>query len=180
MPMADDEVEEAVLEQFIFDTANDGCRVAFADLRDDDADGVGAFLAEAARHGIGDVAVQCGGVQYAALGFLGDAVCSGLTVDDAGDGGLRELEHRGELFECDRLYGRPGQVSLLPIDPAMRLACVESGALHGGRHLRIAHECIPDQAGSKILRHDHRDALVDAKYVGVVPIAAGWNASTKP
>src|SRR3954468_18184272 len=105
MAVADYEIEEAVLEEFIFDAAENGCRIAFANFRHDDADGVGAFLAKAAGHGVGHVTVEGGSMKNAALSLFSNAVRSCFAIDDAGDGGLGELEHCCEFFQRYRFDG---------------------------------------------------------------------------
>lgn len=112
--VADDEVEEAGLEQLVLDAGEDGGGVALADFGDDDANGVSAAFAEAAGDGVGGVTVLgCGGENTLA-GGRGDAILLGLTVDDAGDGGGRELEERGEFLEGDGARRRLGHRADLP------------------------------------------------------------------
>src|SRR5690606_34156336 len=45
----------------------------------------------------------------------------------------------------------------------------EAGALEGTRHVLVAHERLPHEAGAQVLRHEQRDTRVDADDVGVVP-----------
>src|SRR5579859_3699078 len=53
---------------------------------------------------------------------------------------------------------------------ASALNSYKSRLLHGSHCLRIAHERIPYKSGAEILSHDHRDSLVDPKYIRVIPV----------
>ncbi len=85
--MADDEVKEFLLEQRIFNAAEHGGGVTFADLRDHDADGEAALFAQAAGEGIGMVVERGGGLPHALLGGGGDSIFGPGLVEDARDGG---------------------------------------------------------------------------------------------
>ena len=50
---------------------------------------------------------------------------------------------------------------------------MKSDLLHGVYSLWIAHESTPNQPGAKILRHQHRDSLVDSEHIRVVPVDGG-------
>ena len=103
MAVTHDKVEEAVLEQLVFDAAEDGGRVAFADLGHNDANGVSALLAQALAPRCWRIAVERRGMKHALLRFFGNAMRGRLSVDNARDRGLRELENGCELFQRDRL-----------------------------------------------------------------------------
>lgn len=81
--VADDEVEIFLLEERIFNAAEDGGGVAFADFRNHDADGEAALVAELARNGIGFVVEERGGLQDSFLSFWRDAVFDSGIVHDA-------------------------------------------------------------------------------------------------
>jgi hypothetical protein len=50
-----------------------------------------------------------------------------------------------------------------------RLVVLKAGLGHTAPCLGILHECLPHEAGSRILRHEHGDAGVDAHNVLVIP-----------
>src|SRR6185312_10558152 len=68
-----DEVEEAGEEKDFLDAAEDGGGVAFADFRNDNADGFAVFAAQAAGKAVGLIVHAGGGGSDALLGFGGDA-----------------------------------------------------------------------------------------------------------
>jgi hypothetical protein len=47
---------------------------------------------------------------------------------------------------------------------------VESAGFHGCDGFGIPHEGLPDEGGTKVLRHQQANSEVDAKDVGIVPV----------
>ena len=72
--MADGEVEEAFLQEVLFDAEHDAGEVAFAEFGNDDADGVGEAGAEHAGVEVGAVIKFLGGGVNALLGRGGDGL----------------------------------------------------------------------------------------------------------
>ena len=103
--MADGEVEEAFLEEVLFDAEHDAGEVAFAEFGGDDADGVGETGAQHAGVQVGAVSEFFGGGVNALLGGGGDGLGDGRVVEDDGDGGGREIKILGEHFEGGRPVG---------------------------------------------------------------------------
>ena len=99
--MADGEVEEAFLEEVLLDAEHDAGEVAFAELGNDDADGIGEAGAQHARVEVGTVLKLFGGGEDALLGGGRDGLGDGGVIEDDGDGSGREVEVLGEDLESD-------------------------------------------------------------------------------
>ena len=108
--MAGDEVEIALLQEVIFDSAHDRSGIAVADFGDDDADGKAALGAQGAGKEIGAIFEFAGGGEDAVLGFLRNGVGDAGAVDDERDGGGRKSEVLRQFFEAHGLGGRRGQL----------------------------------------------------------------------
>ena len=101
--MADSEVEKAFLEEILLDAEHDAGEVTFAELRGDDADGVGEAGAQHAGVEIGTIVeFLCGGV-HTLFGGGGDGLGDGRLVEYDGDGGRGETEIFGEELKSNRL-----------------------------------------------------------------------------
>src|ERR1700728_2999156 len=87
VPVADDEIEELLLQQRIFNAAQHRSRVAFADFWHHDADGRALLFPEAARERIRMVVKRRGCLKDALLGGRRDTVLRGRVVHDARDRG---------------------------------------------------------------------------------------------
>ena len=84
--MADEKVEVPGVEQSLFDAGeHEGC-VAFADFRDEDADGLAAAVAKGARKKIRAVVEGVCGREDAILGRFWDGLGGWGCVENAGDG----------------------------------------------------------------------------------------------
>lgn len=99
--VANDEVEEFLFEESVFNPAEDRGGVAFADFRDHDAHGEAALFAQPAGEGVGVVIARGRRFEDALLRSRSDAVFRAGMVEHARDGGERQAEVRGELLQAD-------------------------------------------------------------------------------
>lgn len=56
---------------------------------------------------------------------------------------------------------------------------MEPNRRHRTHNFRVLHECVPDEAGTLVLRHQHRDAQVNPEYIRVIPAGKRVERSTK-
>jgi hypothetical protein len=101
--MTDGEVEITGLQEIFFNTEHESGEVAFAELGDDDADGVGEAGSEHAGVHIGPVLKFFGGVENALASLWRDGLGDGRVIEDDGDGGRREIEILSEDLEGNGL-----------------------------------------------------------------------------
>jgi hypothetical protein len=103
--VTDSEVEVAGLEEVLLDAKHESGEVAFAELGDDYADGVGKAGPEHACMQVGAVVEFLCGVEDALLGLRGDGFGDGRVVKDDGDSCGGEVEIFGEDLEGDGFVG---------------------------------------------------------------------------
>ncbi len=99
--MAYDEVEEILVEQALFDSAQDECGVSLADFGDHDADSGGPAISERASEDVGLIAEMTGGLEDFLLGCGGDGLSGRRSAEDARDGCGGQAEVGGDGFEAD-------------------------------------------------------------------------------
>ena len=102
--VVDGEVEVALLHEEVADAAEDLGVVAFAELGEEDADGLHALALEGAGDHAGLVVELGGGGADALAGGLGDGAAGGV-VEDEGDGGGAEAEVLGQELEVGTRWG---------------------------------------------------------------------------
>lgn len=95
--MGEDDVI-AGLVGHVFDAADDRAKEEVHHLGDDDPDGVGFFLAQAERHDVGLVVESFG--QFV-NGFFGFGADVGVVFERARDGGGRNAQFAGDVFNSD-------------------------------------------------------------------------------
>lgn len=108
--MTGDEVEIALLQEVVLDSAHDRGGVPVADFGDDDPNGEAALRAQGAGEEIGAVFEFAGSREDAVLGFLRNRVGDAGAVDDERDGGGREIEVLSEFLEAHGPAGGVGRV----------------------------------------------------------------------
>jgi hypothetical protein len=90
--VADDEGEEALLEEILFDAEHDAGDVALAELGNDDADGISEAGPQHASVKVGAVGEFFGGGVDTLLGWIGNGFGDGRVVEYDGHGCGREVK----------------------------------------------------------------------------------------
>ena len=101
--MAHHEIEVAFLQKVIFDAGHDQRGIAFADFRNDDADGEAALLAQRAGHEIWTIVQLASGGADALLRARGNGLGRRRPIDDQGDSRGREAEMLGQRLQAHGL-----------------------------------------------------------------------------
>ena len=103
MAVVNGEVEIVLAHEQVADTGEDLGVVAFAELREEDTDGLHALALEVSGDHGGLVVELFGGGFDAGARGLGDGT-AGSIVEDEGDGGGAEAEVLGERLEGDVVW----------------------------------------------------------------------------
>ena len=101
MAMTDDKVKITFLKEMIFDARHDQRGVAFADFRNNYADGETALLAERTSHEVGTIVEFAGGLANPFLSSVGNGLGSRGAIDDQGNGCGREIQVFRKSLEAD-------------------------------------------------------------------------------
>src|SRR5580698_3350059 len=99
MAMAGHKVEQAFLEQCIFNAAQHRRRIAFTDLRNQYAHGKSTLLAKAPRNNVRLVTEARSSLQHAPLRLFSNTMGLGPSIDDSGNRGLRKSQVSRKFLE---------------------------------------------------------------------------------
>jgi len=99
--MTDSEVEVAGLQKIFFDSQHEAGEVAFAELGNDDANGIGEPGAKHAGVHVGTILKLLGRIEDALAGHRGDGFSHRGVVEDDGDGRRGEVKILSEDLEGD-------------------------------------------------------------------------------
>jgi len=99
--VADGEVEVAGLEEILFDTEHEAGEVSFAELGDDDADGIGEAGAKHASVDVGTILELLRSIDDPLASLGRDGLGYWRVIENDGDGRGRKVKILGEDLEGD-------------------------------------------------------------------------------
>ena len=91
--------------------------------------------------------------------ILGLASGLALAFSAADNNTNNNANNKMSLKPANDEYSRAPQIFFL----------METDSRHRGDRFRILHECVPDETGAVVLRHQHHDTQINSDHVRVIP-----------